>query len=98
MLGINDLYLRCHLLSELNLSGCFDLTHEGTFLQCPNLRSIDISSCRLGEDNSFEKDLMKHLNVKSSSSGSGSNIISTNGKKVSIIKGGIANDWMTTNF
>ena len=54
MLGLKYLFLHASNLSELNLSGCYDLKNESTFLTCPNLRSIDI--CSSGLESDFEKE------------------------------------------
>ena len=81
MLGIKDFFLHAPTLLDLNLSGCVDLTNESTYLICPNLRMIDISGSNLGS--TFEKE---HLPTTT-----------TAGKKIHVLRGGTAHDWMT-NF
>lgn len=72
MLGIADLYIQAPSLSDLNLSGCVDLKEDGTYLICPNLRTVDISGCNLGSG--FEKEylLMGGNNSVVDGGGSGS--------------------------
>ncbi len=86
MLGsLKDLFLRGPQISDLNLSGCFNLKNKNAFLMCPSLKSIDITSSGLGE--SFEKEYLQSMLTSTGS-----------GKKITVLKGGNATDWMTMNF
>ncbi len=92
MLGIKDLFLNAPKLSDLNLSGCFDLNNDSAHLICPNLRNVDISGSSLGL--SFEKEYLRNSSIGGGGGGGGGN---GSGSKVNILKGGSAHDWMT-NF
>ena len=89
MLGVKDFFLHASKLSNLNLSGCFELNNNSVYLNCPNLRNVDISGSNLGLD--FEKEYLHGFNSGTAiSGGSGSS-----GRKVNVLKGGTAHDWMS---